>query len=228
MSKLYVLSLGGSIIFPETVDTEFIRQFRELILKRVEMGDRFIIITGGGRLARMYQGALADITNAADVDLDWVGIYATQANGKFMQKIFGEYACETFVLNPTEPVEFEKPILVGAGYHPGCSSDMDAVYIARTMGADTILNLSNIEKIYTKDPKKFDDAQPIETMTWSELREIVGDEWKPGMNTPFDPTAAKLAQELDLTVVAMGGRNLANLSAYLNGEDFLGSTIKGR
>lgn len=224
---LYVISLGGSIIFPEQVDATFVKNFRELILSRVEQGDRFIIITGGGRLARLYQGALTEIRNANDVDRDWVGIYATQANGKFMQQVFAEHACDTFVLDPEEEVTFDKPILVGAGYEPGWSTDMDAVLVARTYGAKTILNLSNIEKIYTADPKKDPSAQPIDTMSWTELREIVGDTWTPGMNTPFDPSAAKLAQELDLKVVAMGGRNLANLQSFFDGGDFIGSTIEG-
>lgn len=224
---LYVISLGGSIIFPEQVDATFVKNFRELVLSRVKQGDRFIIITGGGRLARLYQGALTEIRNANDVDRDWVGIYATQANGKFMQQVFAEHACDTFVLDPEEEVKFDKPILVGAGYEPGWSTDMDAVLVARTYGAKTILNLSNIEKIYTADPKKDPSAQPIDTMSWTELREIVGDTWTPGMNTPFDPSAAKLAQELDLKVVAMGGRNLANLQSFFDGGDFIGSTIEG-
>lgn len=224
---LYVISLGGSIIFPEQVDATFVKNFRELVLSRVKQGDRFIIITGGGRLARLYQGALTEIRNANDVDRDWVGIYATQANGKFMQQVFAEHACDTFVLDPEEEVKFDKPILVGAGYEPGWSTDMDAVLVARTYGAKTILNLSNIEKIYTADPKKDPSAQPIDTMSWTELREIVGDTWTPGMNTPFDPSAATLAQELDLKVVAMGGRNLANLQSFFDGGDFIGSTIEG-
>lgn len=225
---LYVLSLGGSIFFPEQVDAQFIKNFREIILNRVEEGDRFIIITGGGRLARLYQAALSDVREVTDVERDWVGIYATQANGKFMQMVFGEHACETFVLNPEDKVEFDKPVLIGAGFEPGWSTDMDAVLIAKTYDAKTVVNISNIPKIYTKDPNKFDDAEPIDKMTWSELRKIVGDDWKPGMNTPFDPTAAKNAQELGLKVVSLGGQNLENIKNFFEGGDIDGTIIEGK
>lgn len=215
------------MIFPEQVDVEFIKKFKEIVLNRVEQGDQFIIITGGGRLARLYQGALSEVREATDVERDWVGIYATQANGKFMQMVFGEHACNTFVLNPEEKVEFDKPVLVGAGYEPGWSTDMDAVLIAKTYGAQTVVNISNISKVYTKDPKKFDDAEPIDSMTWRELREIVGEKWTPGMNTPFDPTAAKVAQELNLKVVTLGGQDLENVTEFFNGGGFEGTVIEG-
>lgn len=224
---LYVISLGGSIFFPQEIDVGFLKNFRQLIISRVEQGDRFIIITGGGRLARLYQNALAEINNADDIQRDWVGIYATQANGKFMQKVFDEYACDTFVINPQEEVTFDKPILIGAGYEPGCSTDMDAVLIAQTYNTKTILNISNIEKIYTADPRTNPDAEPIDTMTWAALREIVGNTWRPGMNVPFDPTAAKLAQELQLKVVSLSGKNLDNVRDFFEGNEFIGSTIEG-
>ena len=60
----------------------------------------------------------------------------------------------------------------------------------------TVINLSNVEQVYDKDPKKFPDAKPIKKLTWAGMREIVGDKWSPGMNAPFDPIAAQKAQEL--------------------------------
>jgi uridylate kinase len=62
-------------------------------------------------------------------------------------------------------------------------------------------------------------------MTWKEFRAMVGDEWTPSMNTPFDPIAAKLAQKEGQTVLVMDGKNLENFEKALNEGDFFGTVI---
>jgi len=63
-------------------------------------------------------------------------------------------------------------------------------------------------------------------MNWQEFFQLVGEDWQPGMNAPFDPIASKLAQELKLEVVILNGKNTQNLSDYLNGKNFIGTIIK--
>ena len=86
-------------------------------------------------------------------------------------------------------------------------------------------NLSNIQQVYTDDPKKNPDAKPIENISWEEFRKIVGDEWTPGLNAPFDPIAAKKAQELGVKVVVMSGDDFENIENYFAGKQFVGTTI---
>ena len=45
------------------------------------------------------------------------------------------------------------------------------------------------------------------------------------MNAPFDPVASKLAQDLDVTVKILDGKDLANLEKALDNKDFVGTTI---
>ena len=117
-------------------------------------------------------------------------------------------------------------MVIGAGWKPGWSTDYDAVILARDYGAKLIINLSNIDTIYDKDPRQFPDAKPIHKMTWSELEKMVGSEWSPGMNAPFDPVAVKLAKELGLTVVVASGENFENLQKILDEDDsFVGTVI---
>jgi uridylate kinase len=85
--------------------------------------------------------------------------------------------------------------------------------------------MTNIDKVYTKDPKKFSDATPINAIGWKEYRKIIPTKWTPGMNVPFDPIASKLAQENDVTVKILNGKNLDNLALALDGKPFVGSTI---
>lgn len=85
--------------------------------------------------------------------------------------------------------------------------------------------MTNIDKVYDKDPKKFPDAKPIDTISWKSYRAMAGNTWVPGMNLPFDPIASKLAAELGVTVRILNGKNLDNLARALDGKKFLGTTI---
>jgi uridylate kinase len=114
---------------------------------------------------------------------------------------------------------------VAAGWKPGFSSDYDAVLLAEKFGAKTVINLSNIEKVYTDDPRRDPDAKPLDTISWADFRSLIGDEWMPGKNVPFDPVASRHAEKTGLTVICAAGRNLPNLKRLLSGENFTGTTI---
>ena len=115
--------------------------------------------------------------------------------------------------------------MIAAGWKPGFSTDFDSVVLAEKFGADTILNLSNIAKVYTADPKKDPDAKPLDYMSWKDYKEMAGDEWIPGFNVPFDPVATKKAAELNMKVIAADGKNLENLQNIFDGKDFVGTVI---
>jgi len=226
-NDLVIMSLGGSIIVPDLPDIDFIREFRKLVLNHIEKGKRFIIITGGGKTCRNYQGAAKEVNkDLTKEDIDWIGIHSTRFNAEFMKFIFKAHAHPTIALDPRKKVEFSEDVLIGAGFEPGCSTDWDAVEIAKAYGANKLINLSNVKYVCDKDPRLCKDAKPIARMGWEEFRKIVGDEWDPGANLPFDPIAAKDAQEIGLEVAIMDGTDLANLDSYLSGKDFKGTVIK--
>ena len=222
---MIIVSLGGSLIVPEEIDIEFLKNFRELILKHTKLGKKFIIITGGGKTARRYQKAAAEISQLNEEDLDWIGIHSTRLNAHLLRTIFRDVAHPVIVKNPTKKEKFKEPVLVAAGWKPGCSTDFDAVLLAKTYSAKKLVNLTNIEYVYDKDPKKFKDAKPVEKISWADFRKIVGDEWDPGLNMPFDPVASKEAQKLGLEVAIMKGSDLENFEDYIEGKGFKGTTI---
>lgn len=220
-----VLSLGGSIIIPGKIDINFLKKFRKLILSILPQYQKIIIVTGGGKIARDYQKAVLQITKVSIVDLDWVGIAATKMNAELIRTIFGQRAYPRVAYDPHKKVKTNKKIIIGCGFVPGSSSDLDALVLAKNFGAKTLINLSNIEYIYNKDPRKFKEARPIKKINWSRFFEIVGRGWKPGKNAPFDPVAGKLAQKLGIKVVVMKGTNLENLNRFLQHKNSRGTTI---
>ena len=221
-----VLSLGGSIIVPGKVDIAFLRKFRQIIIDFVKKGNRVAIIAGGGKTARFYMEAEKKLTpDASQEDLDWIGIKATHINAELVRVMFRGKAYEKVIENPTAKIRTKKPIFVGAGWKPGCSTDKDAVLLAKNLGMKTIVNLTNIEYVYDKDPRKFRDAKPLKKINWKRMQEIVGTKWIPGSNLPFDPVATKECARHRLRVVIMKGTDLANLKNFLNGKKYKGTTI---
>lgn len=221
-----VISLGGSLVYPNGCDFEYVNAFSDLIKGKLSEGN-FAVVTGGGKLAREYQDALR-IKKGAELthdESDIVGIDATRENAKCVLKSFGEIAESEIFLDPRTPNLSGKQVLVGGGWKPGHSSDGASVELARTLGAKKILNLSNTDYVYTADPRTNPDAKPIEKMTWKELRDLLPKDWTPGMHAPFDPIAAGMAEELGLEVIALNGKNLENLANYLDGKEFIGTVI---
>lgn len=228
MGKTFIVSLGGSLVSPEAgkVDIAFLKKFLTLILKYVKRGNRFAIIVGGGKLARVWQTAAKQLKVRNSVDLDWIGIRATQLNSELVRSVFGKLAYREVVLNPAQKVSKFK-ILVGAGYVPGHSTDYDSVVRAKTLGAKIVANLSDVQYVYDKDPDKYKNARPLKNITWSQFFKIIGtDKFKPGMNVPFDPTAAKFAARYGIRVVFMSGKDLNNFSNFLQGKTYRGTTIQ--
>lgn len=230
-----VLSVGGSIVVPEKPDTDFLCKFIAMIRNWLNEDSqrRLILVVGGGGPARIYQNAYREIVSASDgassdsSEADWIGIMATRLNAQLLKAALGDLCHQEVVYNPTTVDEFNGRILVAAGWKPGFSTDNDAVLLAERFNADTVVNLSNIEKVYTDDPRKNPDAKPIDSISWAEFRKMVGDDWTPGKNTPFDPIASKKAQDLNLTVICAAGKNIENIRSILDGKQFEGTEIKG-
>lgn len=228
-NKKIIISLGGSLIVPDEIDWRFVKNFKKIIEKYIRKKYKFIIITGGGKICRKYQESASKITNLTDDDRDWIGIHATRMNAHFIRTVFRKCAHPRINKNPhglEDFYNFKEPILVAAGWRPGFSTDYDAAVIAKYFGIRQIINISNINYVFDKDPKKYKDAKPIKSISWKNFRKMVGSKWSPGLNMPFDPIASKLATESKLEVVIINGKKLNNLDNYLKGKSFVGTRIK--
>jgi len=223
-----VVSVGGSLLVPEGIDISFLQNFRELVLQKTQEGSSFYIVSGGGRLARNYQEAAAEIRGGETLDredIDWLGIHSTRLNAHLLRTIFIEEAQARIIKNPTSRFRGRESIVIGAGWKPGWSTDYCAVMAAKTLGAKKLVNLSNIDYVYTADPRKDPSAQKIETIGWSDFRKLIPEEWDPGLSSPFDPVAAKEAEALGLEVAIINGASLSSFSDYLDGKPFTGTVI---
>ncbi len=229
--KRIIISVGGSLIVPNGgIGIDFLKKLNSFIREKLaEDEDRqFFLVTGGGATARHYIDAGQQVIEhqLSRDDLDWLGIHSSRLNAHLVRTIFRDIAHPYIVKNFDIIRKADEPVVVAAGWKPGWSTDYDAILLCEDYGVDTVINLSNITQVYDKDPNEFKDAKPYKKMSWVEFRKLVGDEWTPGMNAPFDPIAAKKAQELGIKVVIMTGQDFDNIEKYFKGEDFVGTVVE--
>jgi uridylate kinase len=225
----FVLSLGGSLVIPDGgIDTQFLSAFDAFIRNQISSKKRrFFITVGGGATTRLYQRAAQEVRKHTvdNEDVDWLGLHATRLNAQLIRTIFRDIADQRVIKHYEIILKIDKPIAIAAGWKPGWSTDYCAVTLCQDYGMSQVVNLTNIDHVYTGDPKKDPGAKPLSDLTWKKYRAMVGDTWVPGMNAPFDPIASRLAEETDVTVKILNGKNLDNLANALDGKTFDGTTI---
>lgn len=226
-----VMSIGGSLVVPNGgIDTKFLISLNRFIRDQLagNPNRQFFLVIGGGAISRHYRDAGEKVIGheLTRDDLDWLGIHATKLNAHLVRTIFRDIAHQYVVKHYEIIRKVTEPVIIASGWKPGWSTDYCATLLCEDYGIKSVINLSNVDKVFTQDPNKFPDAKPIDHATWPEFRKIVGDEWAPGMNAPFDPIAAKKAEELGLQVAVLNGNNFDNVSKYLEGEKFVGTVIE--
>lgn len=223
-----LISLGGSLLVPNEIDWHFVKRFKHFIIEHIHRGYSFILVTGGGRTARTYIDAASKVSKITDDDKDWLGIHATRMNAHFIRTVFRSHAHPRINTNPHNLEDFydvREPILVAAGWRPGFSTDYDAVLLGKYLDVKRIINLSNVDYVYDKDPRQHSDAKKIKKISWKKFRTLVGDTWNPGMSAPFDPIASQLAESEKMEVAILHGHNLENMKQYIAHENFIGTII---
>lgn len=229
--KKIIFSVGGSIIVPEGgINTDFLRDLSFFVRNQLAQDTKrqFFLVAGGGTTARKYRDAgkavlERELTNE---DLDWIGLHATRLNAQLIKTIFKDIAHPHIIKNYDIIRKVKEPVVLAAGWKPGWSTDYCATLLCEDYDVDTIINISNVTQVYDKDPNKFPDAKPIDHMSWKDFRKMVGDKWIPGMHAPFDPIAARKAQELGTKVVVLSGSDFENIKRYFRGEKFVGTIIE--
>ena len=224
--KTYIIALGGSIVFPEEINVSFIKQFKKLVEGLAVEGHRFVLVVGGGRLARMYQEAARKIAKLSDNDKDWIGIHATRLNAQLLHAIFGDMVEPVVIDNRNRIRPLRKPVTIGSGWQPGWSTDFVTAAIAKDLKIGEFIIAGKPDYVYRKDPIKYPNAKPFDELSWKEYRKLVPKKWVPGASAPVDPIAAAFAQKHGLKAIVIDGRKLSNFKRLLKGQTFVGTLIQ--
>ena len=241
--QLTVIAVGGSLIVPHLTDTDgidvpFLKAFRRLLVREMKKnrpvlprGRQFIIVPGGGKTCRVYQKTGRQIVKMSNTDLDWIGVHSTRLNAQLLRTIFAKEAHPVVIDHDPSAKEVvqlkrtKKKLFIASGWKPGWSTDYIAMRLAQKFGAKEMVDAGDIDFVYDKDPKKFEDAKPLEKLSWKDYRKLIPSKWTPGLASPIDPVAARLAEKVRIRAKIIKGTNLENMKKAIEGEEFVGTVI---
>lgn len=240
MKKFLAIKIGGSMLSKSEevlFDFDYARKIRNL-LKEVALEGYFIGINiGGGYITRKYQNLARTHGEGDEIDLHKLGITTTNVNAQIFHGLFGaeiypevikykEY--DEFMSGKLNlDLENYKFLLVTAS-KPGISNDWNATQLGLRLGTKTIIDIKNIDGVYTADPKKDPNAKKIDRLTWDEYFDVIGNpkEFEPGGNYPVDIETARLAKENGVKFLIIGGEDFQNIKNAMLGQEFNGTIIE--
>lgn len=218
-----VISLGGSLL-EKSYAQRFASALEPLLTKT-----RFAVVTGGGKKAGEYAEAARKKTKS-EFWADEAAIQATRENAEELIHAFGRNAWPHVLTYPTQVVEAlqSKHVAVSGGFLPGNTTDACAVLLAEALGAKRVVNVSKVDGVYDKDPKKFKDAKRFDELSHAELLKLATqfDDRKARTNFLFDVVAAKLAARSRIQVDFVSGRDIDGVLAAIQGKAVTGTKVR--
>lgn len=241
-----IVKYGGSfLISKESYNVAALEELAEIVLAHTNK--QFIFIIGGGKLCRnitsvatpLLEKALNNNTKQLNIAFDELGIATTKINARYViswltKKLGDDIVYEKIVDYPKSAPKTSKRVIIASGYHPGVSTDYDMVLLAKTFNASKAFKISNFDVVldvksleFNKDNLSLYTSLPL--MSWTKMKELVGDTFIAGGNYPLDPPSTILGLEIlkqnpDFTLY-IGQKS--ELSKMIAGTDFIGTVVRG-
>ena len=197
---------------------------KECVREGIEVG----IVVGGGNFWRGRTNTMMDSCTS-----DHIGMLATTMNALALNDALLQAGVDSRIQTSVEMRQIAelyvrdralkhldkgRVVIFGCGTgSPFFSTDTAAALRAAEIKADIILKATNVDYVYTKDPRKYSDFEIIKET--SHLRVI-----KEKLNV-MDLTAISLCMDNNIPIRIFNINNLDNLEKALNDEE-IGTIIK--
>lgn len=228
-----VFSLGGSLVNPGKPDREYVARFAKLLLSSK---GRFGIVVGGGKNARIAADRVRK-HGGSEFEADEAAIAWTKKNAKTVMKIINETAKKE-AASPIMPDTFSEArslakhyrIVVMGGTIPGITTDTDAVLLAECLRAKRVINLSNVNGVYSDNPKRNPKAKKFARMSYLQMIRLAGkhDTRAAGTHFVFDFVACKLIARAKIEAHFLDGRKFGEIRKAVLGRRHSGTVIDGQ
>ncbi len=213
------IKLGG-FSFPADLDVEKIRTYAELFSRLQNDGNRLVIVTGGGKNARKYIEASRRL-GANEAFCDEIGIEVARLNARLLITSLDEDAYPEVPENLEELKRFFQlgRIVVMGGLQPGHSTNAVAALAAETIGASVLVNVTDVEGVYTADPKRDPEARKIDEIAAEELLGLASREsLAAGSYELMDPLSVMIIERSHIPTWIVSGEEPENILKVLRGE----------
>ncbi|MCW4012325.1 MAG: UMP kinase, partial [Candidatus Bathyarchaeota archaeon] len=211
-----------------TINPQKYTQYAQTIHTLHNQGHTLMVVCGGGKPARYFINQAKQLDATPKIQ-DQLGVKSTHINALLFMAALGPIADQTRIYQRATDLKHapEDKVLVGGGYKPGSSTDYRAVIFAQHMQADLIINATDIDGVYTKNPKVHADAEKLPALTCTTLEEIIKQNTRqaPGEYGLFDLKAVRLAKKIDIPIIIIDGTDPNEILRAVEGTHN-GSTIR--
>lgn len=230
--KRVLIKLSGEAIGGEDgrgIDKLKLENVTNQIVELSNEGVEIAIVIGAGNFWRGRYGAeYIERTTA-----DYMGMLATTLNELALQEMIEGNHVQTRVMTAIEMKQIAEPYIrrkairhlekgrivifaCGTG-NPYFTTDSAAALRAIEMEVDVILLAKNVDGVYDKDPRKFQDAKKYDSITYMEaISKKLG---------VMDITALTLCMENNIPIEVFALNEKGSIKKVANGES-IGTTIK--
>lgn len=216
--KTFVLKIGGSILYDGNLS--FNVHFLEKIVhwfKNQKDYENVVFVVGGGRLSRFLLNQVKERI-AFESPKHHIGIKVSHVNAYMVCSLFNDKDVKYFDSLDNLCENLSKGAVIG-GLVEGWSTDMVAAKIASKLNVPIVNKISNIDYIYSSDPKINSDAEPFESLTWDEYIEVfnshIGQKHEPSMSAPIDIECSLFCKENNISFRVTGGNLDENIGEIL-------------
>ena len=224
--KRLLLKLSGEALMGKGqygIDNAVVNRLALDIKNALESGAQLGVVVGGGNIFRGLAGAAAGMERAT---ADYMGMLATVMNalalGNALEKIGVEARVVSAIPMPTVCESYVRPkalshikegrvVVFAAGTgNPFFTTDTTAVLRAVEMDCEAVVKATQVDGVYSADPKKVPDATRYDSLTYSD---VLARDLK-----VMDGAAIALARDNDLPVIVFSIDEPGNLLKLLRGE----------
>ena len=222
-----VVKIGGHLISTKDgINTDLFKKYSRL-LSEIYDGGRWCVVIGGGEEARRYVDAARDMgINESICDL--IAVKVTRINALLLASLLGEKAVQRIPESLEELIQYSSKgrIIVMGGLQPGQSTIAVSALAAEAINADKLIVATDVDGIYTDDPKLNPEARLLEEVTLSRLMKIVEKtSHRAGEYKLIDMVAYKILSRSSIQTIYLNGKDPENVRKAIMGEK-IGTLIK--
>jgi uridylate kinase len=215
-----VVKLGGAL-FRREPNVTALKDMGKVLSGFVREDNQLVLVAGGGENARTYIGAARKL-GAEESTCDLLGIQITRANAELLRLAMGSIASSkipTMLSDLPHCVGSGKAVVMG-GLQPGQSTNAVAALAAEITRAEILVNGTDVDGVYTEDPKKNPKAKLIRSVNVDKLLSwAMGGEVFAGRYELLDPLAIKIMQRAKMPTRFVSLADPGNILAALQGKD---------
>jgi len=221
-----VIKIGGHI-FASYLDPKGIKEYSKLLKKLRGEHHRVVVVIGGGEEARRYI-KVAKKVGGSEFICDLLGIDVSRLNARLLIAGLGE---DAYPEPPRTLEELRKDfegdkIVVMGGLQPGQSTNAVGALVAEAIGAELFINATDVDGVYTSDPKRNLEARKLDIVDTDKLLALTSSErLEAGGYALFDPLAIKIVERSEIPTLIVNGRETVNIERAVCGES-VGTLVK--